>query len=43
MNFDLNINNYKLSELEDIFELPRNYNEDIFNSKESYKKNYYSK
>ena len=35
MNFDLNIENYKLSELEDIFELPRNYNEDIFNSKES--------
>ena len=35
MNFDLNINNYKLSELEDIFELPRDYNEDIFHSKET--------
>jgi hypothetical protein len=35
MNFDLNINNYKLSELEDIFELPHNYNEHIFDSKES--------
>ena len=35
MNFDLNINNYKISELEDIFELPSNYTETTFHSNEA--------
>ena len=30
MNFDLNIKNYKLSELEEIFNLPKGYNENMF-------------
>jgi len=29
MNFDLNIENYKISELEEMFELPKNYDESI--------------
>jgi hypothetical protein len=35
MNFDLNINNYNISELEDIFELPSNYTDTIFNFNET--------
>ena len=35
MNFDLNINNYKLSELEEMFDLPYDYNENVFFNKES--------
>jgi hypothetical protein len=34
MSFDLNISNYKMSELEDMFELPPNYNQSIVMSKE---------
>lgn len=35
MSFDLNINNYKIAELEDIFELPKNYNKQLVLTKES--------
>jgi hypothetical protein len=35
MNFDLNIKNYNLSELEEIFELPNDYNESTFELKET--------
>ena len=35
MNFDLNINNYKSVELEDIFELPPNYDASIVEMKET--------
>jgi hypothetical protein len=35
MNFDLNIQNYNLSELEEIFELPKGYNNSMFEIKES--------
>jgi len=34
MSFDLNIGNYKMTELEDIFELPKNYNEQLVLTKE---------
>ena len=33
MNFDLNIQNYNKNELEDIFDLPSNYNLSILDSK----------
>ena len=29
MSFDLNLDNYKKNELEEIFELPLNYNEEL--------------
>jgi hypothetical protein len=35
MNFDLNINNYKINELRDMFDLPENYNKNMIDSKES--------
>ena len=35
MSFDLNISNYKMAELEDIFELPKNYNKQLVLTKES--------
>jgi hypothetical protein len=35
MNFDLDINNYKIDELRDMFELPENYDKNIINNKES--------
>ena len=35
MNFDLNIENYKLSELEEIFELPKDYTHSMFETNES--------
>lgn len=35
MNFDLNIKNYKLSELEEIFNLPKGYTENMFESNET--------
>ena len=35
MSFDLNIANYKMAELEDIFELPKNYNKQLVLTKES--------
>jgi len=35
MNFDLNINNYKIDELRDMFELPENYDKNIIDNKES--------
>lgn len=35
MNFDLNINNYNLSELEEMFELPNDYNQNLIEMKES--------
>ena len=35
MNFDLNIKNYKMVELEEIFELPRNYDASIVEMKET--------
>ena len=35
MNFDLNLNNYKKEELEDIFELPINYDSSTLDMKES--------
>jgi hypothetical protein len=34
MSFDLNIGNYKMTELEDIFELPKNYNKQLVLTKE---------
>ena len=34
-NFDLNIGNYSKSELEEIFELPMNYDEFIIQTKET--------
>ena len=34
MSFDLNISNYKMSELEDMFELPPNYSQPIIMNKE---------
>ena len=34
MNFDLNIDHYKKNELEEIFELPSDYNEDLIESRE---------
>jgi hypothetical protein len=34
MSFDLNIGNYKMAELEDIFELPKNYNKQLVLTKE---------
>lgn len=39
MNFDLNINNYKLNELIDLFELPELWNLDILEIKENKLKN----
>jgi hypothetical protein len=35
MNFDLEINNYKIDELRDMFELPENYDKNMINNKES--------
>jgi hypothetical protein len=35
MNFDLDLNNYKISELEEIFELPPNYDSKLLDKKES--------
>ena len=35
MSFDLNIANYKMAELEDIFELPKNYNKQLVLTKEN--------
>jgi hypothetical protein len=35
MSFDLNITNYKMTELEEIFELPKNYNKQLVLTKES--------
>jgi hypothetical protein len=35
MNFDLNINNYKINELRDMFDLPENYNKNMIDNKES--------
>ena len=35
MNFDLNLNNYKKEELEDIFDLPINYDSSTLDMKES--------
>ena len=35
MNFDLNIQNYKMDELEEIFELPTNYDASIVEMKET--------
>jgi len=35
MNFDLEINNYKIDELRDMFELPDNYDKNMVNNKES--------
>jgi len=35
MSFDLNVNNYKKSELEDIFNLPKNYNSNTIDKNES--------
>jgi hypothetical protein len=35
MSFDLNVNNYKKSELEDIFNLPKNYNSNTIYKNES--------
>jgi hypothetical protein len=34
MSFDLNLNNYEKKELEEMFELPENYNESILDEKE---------
>ena len=35
MNFDLNINNYNINELRDMFELPENYNKNMIDDKET--------
>jgi len=35
MNFDLNINNYNINELRDMFDLPENYNKNMIDNKES--------
>jgi hypothetical protein len=35
MNFDLNINNYNVNELRDMFDLPERYDESMINNKES--------
>ena len=35
LNFDLNISNYKMEELEQILELPSNYDESIIEIKET--------
>lgn len=35
MNFDLNINNYNLNELRDMFDLPENYNKNMIDNKET--------
>jgi hypothetical protein len=35
MNFDLNINNYNINELRDMFELPENYNKSMIDEKET--------
>jgi hypothetical protein len=40
MNFDLNIQNYKLNELIDMFDLPNNYDKNIIEIKETNLKNY---
>lgn len=40
MNFDLNIKNYKLNELIDMFDLPNNYDKNIIEIKETNLKNY---
>ena len=34
-NFDLNINNYNITELEELFELPSNHDETIIEMKET--------
>lgn len=35
MNFDLNINNYTINDLRDMFDLPENYNRDMMDIKET--------
>ena len=40
MNFDLNIKNYKLNELIDMFDLPNNYDKNIIEIKETNLRNY---
>jgi hypothetical protein len=40
MNFDLNIQNYKLNELIDMFDLPNNYDKNIIEIKETNLRNY---
>jgi hypothetical protein len=40
MNFDLNIKNYKLNELIDMFDLPNNYDRNIIEIKETNLRNY---
>jgi hypothetical protein len=40
MNFDLNIHNYKLNELIDMFDLPNNYDKNIIEIKETNLRNY---
>jgi hypothetical protein len=35
MNFDLNINNYNINDLRDMFDLPENYNKNMIDNKES--------
>jgi len=40
MNFDLNIQNYKLNELIDMFDLPSNYDKNIIEIKETNLRNY---
>ena len=34
MNFDLNINNYKKNELQEMFDLPQNYDKILVDNKE---------
>ena len=35
MNFDLNINNYKKNELQEMFDLPQNYDKLLVDNKET--------
>ena len=35
MSFDLNIDNYNIDELKEMFDLPKDYNTVIFNQKEA--------